>query len=108
VGLARREGKAYCYDIHATILHLMGIDHEKLSVLTTAQSPADGCARPRHQGSAGVSSGSPASDLFATTGPAIRCETGFSRPASIRTSPRSGGDQSHDTEVLQLPVRRLD
>ena len=26
------EGKAYCYDIHATILHLMGIDHEKLSV----------------------------------------------------------------------------
>ena len=27
------EGKAYCYDIHATILHLMGIDHEKLSVL---------------------------------------------------------------------------
>jgi hypothetical protein len=26
------ENKAYCYDIHATILHLMGIDHEKLSV----------------------------------------------------------------------------
>jgi hypothetical protein len=26
------EGKAYCYDIHATILHLMGIDHEKLTV----------------------------------------------------------------------------
>ena len=24
--------KTYCYDIHATILHLMGIDHEKLSV----------------------------------------------------------------------------
>jgi len=27
------EGKAYCYDLHATILHLMGIDHTKLSVL---------------------------------------------------------------------------
>ena len=27
------EGKAYCYDLHATILHLMGIDHEKLTVL---------------------------------------------------------------------------
>jgi hypothetical protein len=27
------EGKAYCYDIHATILHLMGIDHTKLTVL---------------------------------------------------------------------------
>jgi hypothetical protein len=26
------EGKAYCYDIHATILHLMGIDHERLTV----------------------------------------------------------------------------
>ncbi|HYG73650.1 MAG TPA: DUF1501 domain-containing protein [Planctomycetota bacterium] len=25
------EGKTYCYDLHATILHLMGIDHEKLS-----------------------------------------------------------------------------
>ncbi|MFO0804830.1 MAG: DUF1501 domain-containing protein [Gemmataceae bacterium] len=24
--------KTYCYDIHATILHLMGIDHEKLTV----------------------------------------------------------------------------
>jgi hypothetical protein len=24
--------KTWCYDIHATILHLMGIDHEKLSV----------------------------------------------------------------------------
>jgi hypothetical protein len=26
------EGKAYSYDIHATILHLMGIDHERLTV----------------------------------------------------------------------------
>ena len=26
------EGKAYCYDLHATILHLLGIDHEKLTV----------------------------------------------------------------------------
>jgi hypothetical protein len=26
------EGKAYCYDLHATILHLMGIDHTKLVV----------------------------------------------------------------------------
>jgi hypothetical protein len=26
------EGKVYPYDIHATILHLMGIDHERLSV----------------------------------------------------------------------------
>jgi hypothetical protein len=25
-------GKAYCYDLHATILHLMGIDHMKLTV----------------------------------------------------------------------------
>jgi hypothetical protein len=26
------EGKAYCYDLHATILHLMGIDHTRLTV----------------------------------------------------------------------------
>jgi hypothetical protein len=26
------EGKTYCYDLHATILHLMGIDHTKLSI----------------------------------------------------------------------------
>ena len=25
------KSKAYCYDLHATILHLMGIDHEKLT-----------------------------------------------------------------------------
>jgi hypothetical protein len=23
--------KTYCYDLHATILHLLGIDHEKLT-----------------------------------------------------------------------------
>jgi Protein of unknown function (DUF1501) len=26
------EGKLYCYDVHATILHLLGLDHEKLTV----------------------------------------------------------------------------
>lgn len=26
------EGKVYCYDVHATILHLLGIDHERLTV----------------------------------------------------------------------------
>lgn len=25
------EGKTYCYDLHATILHLLGIDHERLT-----------------------------------------------------------------------------
>ena len=28
------EGMTHCYDLHATLLHLMGIDHEKLSVRT--------------------------------------------------------------------------
>ena len=27
-------GITYCYDLHATILHLMGIDHEKLTFRT--------------------------------------------------------------------------
>jgi hypothetical protein len=26
------EDRVYCYDLHATILHLMGIDHTKLAV----------------------------------------------------------------------------
>jgi hypothetical protein len=26
------EGVTYCYDLHATILHLLGIDHERLAV----------------------------------------------------------------------------
>jgi hypothetical protein len=26
------EGKTYCYDLHATLLHLMGIDHQRLTV----------------------------------------------------------------------------
>ena len=25
------EGQTYCYDLHATILHLLGIDHERLT-----------------------------------------------------------------------------
>ena len=31
-GYKTAEGKTYCYDLHATILHLMGIDHERLTV----------------------------------------------------------------------------
>ena len=31
-GYKTASGKTYCYDLHATILHLMGINHEKLSV----------------------------------------------------------------------------
>jgi len=32
-GYQTLEGTTYCYDLHATILHLMGIDHEKLTFL---------------------------------------------------------------------------
>jgi len=31
-GWRAAEGKAYCYDLHATVLHLMGIDHARLTV----------------------------------------------------------------------------
>ena len=31
LGYQAAEGKAYCYDFHATILHLLGIDHKKLT-----------------------------------------------------------------------------
>ena len=30
-GYQTAEGKTYCYDLHATILHLLGIDHERLT-----------------------------------------------------------------------------
>jgi hypothetical protein len=30
LGYQAAEGKTYCYDLHATILHLMGIDHTRL------------------------------------------------------------------------------
>jgi len=30
-GYQAAEGKMYCYDFHATILHLLGIDHERLT-----------------------------------------------------------------------------
>ena len=32
LGFHAVEGRTYCYDLHATILHLLGIDHEKLTV----------------------------------------------------------------------------
>ena len=31
VVLAGRDEPTYCYDLHATILHLLGIDHTKLT-----------------------------------------------------------------------------
>jgi hypothetical protein len=31
-GYKTEEGQTYCYDLHATILHLLGIDHERLTV----------------------------------------------------------------------------
>jgi hypothetical protein len=32
-GYKAAEGKTYCYDFHATILHLLGIDHKRLTFL---------------------------------------------------------------------------
>ena len=34
LGFKAAEGITYCYDLHATILHLMGIDHQKLTFRT--------------------------------------------------------------------------
>ncbi|MBI2434596.1 MAG: DUF1501 domain-containing protein [Candidatus Hydrogenedentes bacterium] len=31
-GYQAEDGRTYCYDLHATILHLLGIDHERLTV----------------------------------------------------------------------------
>ena len=31
-GYQAAENKTYCYDLHATVLHLLGINHEKLTV----------------------------------------------------------------------------
>ena len=43
------------HDFHATILHLLGLDHERLSVLPQRhRTPPDRRARPRHRRSAGL------------------------------------------------------
>ena len=34
LGYQTAEGRTWCYDLHATILHLMGIDHERLTFRT--------------------------------------------------------------------------
>ncbi|MCA9015055.1 MAG: DUF1501 domain-containing protein, partial [Planctomycetaceae bacterium] len=34
LGYQTAEGKTYCYDLHATILHLLGIDHTRLTFRT--------------------------------------------------------------------------
>ncbi len=34
LGFKAAEGITYCYDLHATVLHLMGIDHERLTFRT--------------------------------------------------------------------------
>ena len=31
-GYQAAQGKTYCYDLHATVLHLLGIDHQRLTV----------------------------------------------------------------------------
>lgn len=35
LGYETAEGRTYCYDLHATILHLLGIDHERLTFRTS-------------------------------------------------------------------------
>jgi hypothetical protein len=34
LGYQAAEGRTYCYDLHATILHLLGIDHQRLTFRT--------------------------------------------------------------------------
>jgi uncharacterized protein (DUF1501 family) len=33
-GYQAAEGRTYCYDLHATVLHLLGIDHKRLTFRT--------------------------------------------------------------------------
>jgi len=35
LGYRAAEGKTYCYDLHDTILHLLGIDHTQLTLRHT-------------------------------------------------------------------------
>lgn len=35
LGYQAAEGRTYCYDLHATVLHLLGIDHERLTFRTS-------------------------------------------------------------------------
>jgi hypothetical protein len=41
------ENRVHVHDLHATILHLLGLDHEKLTASRRPGLPADGCLRSR-------------------------------------------------------------
>ena len=45
----------WCYDLHATVLDLMGIDHTRLTFRFNGASAADRRARPCHSRDSGVS-----------------------------------------------------
>ena len=57
--LQHRRGPVHVHDLHATLLHLLGIDHERLTYLYPGpRLPADRRPRRRGEGAAGVDPGS--------------------------------------------------
>ena len=61
----------HVHDLQATLLHLLGIDHERLSSSTRAALPADRRARSRREGAAGVT------ELRRSSGASIRSSSIF-------------------------------
>ncbi len=54
-GFEAVENKVHLHDLHATILHLLGLDHETADVLPPGpRRAADRRVRPGDQGSAGI------------------------------------------------------
>jgi len=50
-GFKAIENRVHIHDLHATILHLLGFDHEKLTYRYAGRDfPPDGCAWQRGQG----------------------------------------------------------
>ncbi len=79
------ENPTYCYDLHATVLHLLGIDHDAADLPPQRhRPPLDRRPRPRDPRDPGVS-GPEGSFLF------VPCVARFSTPATTKrpmTAPR--------------------
>ena len=84
------ENATYCYDLHATVLHLLGIDHTRADVPPQRhRPPPDRRARACHQGDPGVRNGVGARGSVATRTTARNCMISPPTPPSSRDLSRS-------------------
>ncbi len=57
MGFGATEGQVHVHDLHATLLHLLGFDHERLTTRFQAAISADGHSRQAGAGDHGLMAG---------------------------------------------------